>query len=175
MAFSSEAVANEILRLAEESGKPVTPMKLQKLVYISHGWCLGFFGVPLINEQVEAWKYGPVIPSLYHKFKSFGSDQISGRAHLIVRKGSGFTRVIPSLENDDPDFANDGQEVIRAVFEHYSQYSASQLSNATHESGSPWHKVYHDQWKGSPPQGTDIPENIIKEYYHKLAHEADTK
>lgn len=27
---------------------------------------LGLYGVPLIRDDVQAWKYGPVIPQVYH-------------------------------------------------------------------------------------------------------------
>ena len=54
----------------------MTPMKLIKLVYIAHGWSLGLYNKTLINEQPQAWKFGPVIPSLYDEFKEFGNKKI---------------------------------------------------------------------------------------------------
>ena len=61
----SNKIANEFLRLAKESGQSLTPMQLLKLVFIAHGWMLGLYGEPLISDDVQAWKYGPVIPDLY--------------------------------------------------------------------------------------------------------------
>jgi len=52
-------------------------MQLIKLVYIAHGWTLGLYNQPLIGKQVEAWTYGPVIPSVYHDFKHYGRDPIT--------------------------------------------------------------------------------------------------
>ena len=49
-----------------------TPMHVLKLTYLCHGWMLGIYDHALINEPVEAWQYGPVVPSLYHKYKKFG-------------------------------------------------------------------------------------------------------
>ena len=54
----------------------VSPMKLQKLVYFAHGWHLAIHNRPLVNEQVEAWKFGPVFSDLYHQIKSFGNEKI---------------------------------------------------------------------------------------------------
>ncbi|MCB0375635.1 MAG: DUF4065 domain-containing protein, partial [Sinomicrobium sp.] len=54
----------------------ITPMKLVKLVYIAHGWHLGITDNALIDENPEAWKYGPVIPRIYHEFKKFGKNPI---------------------------------------------------------------------------------------------------
>nr|WP_256351506.1 type II toxin-antitoxin system antitoxin SocA domain-containing protein [Pseudomonas gingeri] len=61
-------------------------MKQQKLVYYSHGWHAGYTDQPLINEAVETWQYGPVIPSLYHEFKRFGSGEIVKKG--TVKKGT---------------------------------------------------------------------------------------
>ena len=53
-----------------------TPMHIIKLVYLSHGWMLGLHDTPLLWEPVEAWQYGPVVPSVYHLYKGWG-----GRTH----------------------------------------------------------------------------------------------
>ena len=70
-------VAEHIRWLRTNEGEPTTPLHLVKLVYISHGWVLGFHGIPLIRESVEAWKYGPVIPAVYHRYKPFGGSHIN--------------------------------------------------------------------------------------------------
>ena len=44
---------------------------LNKLVYITKGFALATLDDGLFEEEVEAWKYGPVISSLYHEFKQF--------------------------------------------------------------------------------------------------------
>ncbi len=74
---NSIAVANAFLDLAKKSEEEITHMKLQKLIYIAHGFNLSNFDFPLIDEQVEAWRYGPVIRSVYDEFKSYGHDPIT--------------------------------------------------------------------------------------------------
>ena len=69
MPFSAAAVANEFLHLAHRDDRPITPLKMQKLVYFAHGWHLAITGAPLISEPIQAWQYGPVISSLYQIFK----------------------------------------------------------------------------------------------------------
>src|SRR5882724_82988 len=73
---TSLSIANYFIKKARESGAEMTPMKLIKLVYISYGWYLAFANKPLINEKVQAWKYGPVVPSVYQEFKKFYKGQI---------------------------------------------------------------------------------------------------
>ena len=76
MAYEAKAIANYFLEKAKAEGNSLTPMQVQKLVYFAHGWYLGLFGEPLIKESVQAWSYGPVIPSLYQEFKRFGNQGI---------------------------------------------------------------------------------------------------
>ena len=83
MGYSAFAVANYFLRLGRDSGEEITPLKIQKLVYIAHGYHLAFTasdnspnGLPLVDDEfAEAWQYGPVFPSLYHHFKRFGGGE----------------------------------------------------------------------------------------------------
>ncbi|MFZ3184229.1 MAG: type II toxin-antitoxin system antitoxin SocA domain-containing protein, partial [Pseudomonas sp.] len=72
----SESVANYFIQKSFNSGIPLTSMKLIKLVYIAHGWHCGYFSQNLINDAVEAWKFGPVIPDLYRKVKWYGRGHI---------------------------------------------------------------------------------------------------
>jgi uncharacterized phage-associated protein len=81
MAYEAKAVANHFLDLAQDSRGTLSPMKIQKLVYFSHGWHLSINnGRALIDEAVQAWTYGPVIPSLYHEFKKYGNGPITSPA-----------------------------------------------------------------------------------------------
>ena len=54
----------------------LTPLHINKLVFFSHGWNLGILETPLINEDVEAWKYGPIIPSIYYAFKKYVQKKV---------------------------------------------------------------------------------------------------
>ena len=74
--YSPAAIANNILWLAREEGISVTVMKLLKLVYIVYGWTLASLDHKLFNEPIQAWKHGPVIPSIYYQFDNFGSKPI---------------------------------------------------------------------------------------------------
>ena len=70
--YKSKAVFNRFYNKAHSEGIPLTPMQAIKLVYFAHAWNLGFFQRPLIDEPVEAWKFGTVIPSLYQSLKIYG-------------------------------------------------------------------------------------------------------
>jgi uncharacterized phage-associated protein len=55
---------------------------------------------PLIDERVEAWNYGPVIPSLYHEFKNFGSGAITLPATDFHFEGKKLSLVAPSIDDN---------------------------------------------------------------------------
>ena len=64
--YSAKAIANAFLQRAFNEKKAIGQLKLQKLVYIAHGYYLALTGGnPLVNEPFEAWDYGPVNRTLY--------------------------------------------------------------------------------------------------------------
>ena len=76
MAEAPETIANYFISKALADGIKLTLLQLIKLVYLAHGWHLGLTGRPLISETVQAWKYGPVIKSLYDRFKRYDSQPL---------------------------------------------------------------------------------------------------
>lgn len=144
---SSLAVANKLLKLAESSGKSLTPMQVLKLVYMCHGWMLGLYGRPLISDKVEAWQYGPVIPNLYHSLKSYRASPVTNTLMQPV---------------DEAEFGEEEESLISQVFNIYGDYSGPQLSTITHRAGSPWHAIWNSN-------GSTISNDLIQTHYEELA------
>lgn len=157
--YDSRTIANYFLHLARLDDVKITPMKLQKLVYFAHGHYLAVTGEPLINDCVQAWQYGPVIPSLYHSIKHYGRNPIDEK---IVDTEFDLIEEIPS----DP--------IIRGFLDKiwmlYGKLTAIQLSKMTHEPGSPWDQVW-EKYKTH----SIIPEVLIEAFFKsgmKTAHRA---
>jgi len=168
MPYPAVSVANEFLRIAEEKKQGLSPMKLQKLVYFAHGWYLALTGKPLVTERIEAWQYGPVIPTLYREFKGYGNSDITSPVREVSQApDGGFLFEEPSLD----DYAMEGDEVesarkiIRRVWDVYGSHSAIKLSNATHMPGTPWEQVYK---QGA--RSLTIGDQVIERYFKELAH-----
>ena len=66
---------------------PLTPLQVIKMVYIAHGYSLAILGEPLVEEAVEAWRYGPVLPSVYYAAKRYGGDGITRLLYLWHEDG----------------------------------------------------------------------------------------
>ena len=144
----TQLVAEQILWLRREI--PTTPMHVLKLAYISHGFMLGLTKSVLLYESVEAWRYGPVVPSVYHRYKAFGGQPID---IATVDQSASL--------GDDELFA------IEAVEDIYRAVSALRLSSLTHQVGTPWHTTVQKYGVG-----TIIPNDLISSYYEEFIYEA---
>lgn len=151
--YEASTIAKSILWKAMTANKTLTPMQLQKLVYFAHGWNLAITDGPLLNEQVEAWRYGPVIPSLYHEFKRFGAGSIT-------------------LGPEDVEHAYQGldghtRSLVDRIWDVYGNYDGAQLSAMTHRDGTPWDQTIKE-YAGRPPRGTDIHPDQIRDHFLEI-------
>ena len=132
-------------------------MKVNKLVYIAHGWHLGFNGNPLIRERVEAWQYGPIVRSVYDAFKENGSQPIEKEAETEI--GSETDEI---KDDADPETI----QILNVVWDCYRDRSGLQLSKLTHEKDSPWDKALKTAGSAGP-FGVVIEEKKIETYYEE--------
>jgi uncharacterized phage-associated protein len=150
--YNPITIANYFIKKSLETGVgDLTPMKLLKLVYISHGWYLGIAKKELINEGVQAWQYGPVIPSVYYSVKTWGKNCIN--------------QTINTLQNEIISEAD--KQFLDRVWNVYVNYNGLQLSSLTHQEGTPWYTTYHENG-GINRSSTLIPNNLIKQHYEEI-------
>jgi uncharacterized phage-associated protein len=149
--YSSFKVARFFIEKAAQTGEQLTPMKLIKLVYIAHAWSLVFFKRPLISEDIQAWKYGPVIESLYHGFKRFGNSQIPANE-------------VESLPLNDMDAQT--MSLLEKIWSKYGVLSGAHLSSLTHLVDTPWDTVWN-KMDGKNKRCATIPDDLIQTFYQK--------
>ncbi|MFL7009790.1 hypothetical protein A1OS_20935 [Enterovibrio norvegicus] len=151
MSYSPITVAKAFTLFAHtDGGKKLTHMQLQKLTYIAHGYKLALTQgqQPLITDNVNAWKFGPVIPSLYQALKSYGNGQ-----------------VIPLIFTpDDLPITPNDQALLKAIYDAYGVKGGVELSDLTHRQGTPWDQVWNGD-NGRNYQGAIIPDSLICQYY----------
>jgi len=159
MAYSAFAVANAFIERAEQGHlSDLTPMKLQKLMYYAQAWHLKVTGEPLLDDNFVRWKFGPVIPSVYHEFKAFRDTPIVSRATtqpsreaLASHRGSIVVNV-PAI----PDSDKSAWGLIDAIISEYGRIDGPVLAYMTHAEGSAWAAgggannsvITHDQIRG---------------------------
>ena len=83
--MTAEDLAHIVTHYLNQKGDSVSPKKLQKLLYYIEAWHLVHIGVPLIDEEFQAWVHGPVLPSLYHQLKEFGFNDLKVVAEEFAR------------------------------------------------------------------------------------------
>lgn len=133
--YRPRVVANALLKQARSNGVKLSHLKLQKLVFFLHAWNLALYKQPLIDEQPEAWPYGPVFSSLYHELKRFGSKDIEGYLTEIDPQSGREMAYIPS--DQDHQFWN----LVTQVWDRYGKLTATQLSSLSHIKNGPWDKA----------------------------------
>jgi len=140
MAYSALAVANAFIEEGLRGKIPnLTPMKLQKLLFYAQSWHLLLKGTnaPLFDDNFARWKYGPVIPSLYHELKTYGSRTITTPlSNVDIDDDGELVLVTPSVPSSDAV----AHELIDHIIKKYGRLSGSQLSYLTHEKGTAWEK-----------------------------------
>jgi len=118
----------------KEKIKALSPLKLQKMLYLMNGICLREKGRPLIREHAQAWKYGAVFPEAYHEYKEFGVDCISlGTLYYMgekQEKNNTIIKVKPYPE-DNPNQEELG-DMLRQTIIKYKKFNGIELSNLTH-------------------------------------------
>jgi len=157
MPYSVHAVANEILRQARDMELDITHLKLQKLVYLAHALHLAIKKTPLIAEDVQAWKYGPVIKELYDSCSKYGSEPITDNLSLKKESGKKVVNVKPVVSRNQAI-----ENLVNAVLKRYGHLDGGQLISLTHEKGSAW-SVLEEYHKGGAVRDSVIPVELIGE------------
>lgn len=168
MLYTASHTANYFLERAEKEKVDMTLMKLVKLVYIAHGWSLSVLDKPLISssDTIEAWQYGPVIPSLYHELKHFGSSSFT--------KGTRSKFFDPSDGNEPSSSSIDEKhtnltKLLSLVWKLYGKKTGTMLMRLTHQKDTPWSECYNEG-----ERYIRIEDSQIKEHFDKLIKKITT-
>lgn len=164
MRDSALSVANYFVDKSLSEQTNLKPLKLMKLVYIAHGYMLALLGNSALNprfDKVEAWKYGPVIPSVYHSFKIYGNQPVTTKTEIFAREESKDEDVV--VEIITPELCEETyKKVCGFVWDKYKGYTDSELVELLHKPGSPWALVYEEG------KNNEIPDLITRVYYRKV-------
>lgn len=121
----------------DEDTDNITNLKLQKLLYYAQSAFLALQDEPLFDEEIYAWAHGPVVESVYQKYKKYGSSGINNIEQFTI--------------------SDKEEKVLRQVYDTFGAYSAWGLRNLTH-SESPWQET---------SQNGVIPRDKMKAYFRE--------
>jgi len=155
--MSIQLIACYIIKnYSKKSIDGISPLKLQKVLYYNKVWGL-ISGTPLIEENFEKWKYGPVNYAIYNEYKKFGNKPIP----------------VPCKDTQKPD----NTELINFITENYIEFDAITLSALTHKE-EPWIKTPNDSiilneyifdYYSKQPFAKNFPLDEKKQFYPILA------
>lgn len=145
--YKAENVAKYLIYLAsqvfidDKKREGITNLKLQKVLYFAQAYYLAKLDRPLFNDKFEAWNYGPVVPAVYRKFKSYGSRSIIS-------------------EKDESTLSDTDKEIIKKIWDTFGGYSAGRLVEIVHA---------HTPWKeANISDNKTISQKAIRDYYGPL-------
>lgn len=64
-------VSRIVISYFTKRNRPITNLKLQKILYYIQKDFLQNLGYPAFEEEIQAWRHGPVVPSIYDEYKRF--------------------------------------------------------------------------------------------------------
>lgn len=137
----------DIVKYILSKQRPITAMKLQKLVYYCQAWSLVWDEEKLFKEKIEAWANGPVIRELYNSHR--GLFKI-----LSMAKGN---------KNNLKDYQ---RETVDMVLEFYGDKPSQWLSDLTHME-LPWREARKGIPNGERGDNEITPASM-EEYYSSL-------
>ncbi len=123
-------------KTGEQISEGITHLKLQKLLYFAQAAHLALFDTELFSDEILAWKYGPVVPSVYKEFAAH-------KAELIP--------FVETTHSTPPDV----EQFLKEVWKLFGKYSATELVNLSHQ---------HTPWKECD-QGAVIEKAVIRDFY----------
>lgn len=136
-------IAEYVLNFCEINKKrPITNLQLQKILYYIQGKYLQVNGKPIFDNDIEAWRYGPVIPDVYYWYSKYMDNPI--------------TKIKYEKRVNKEDC-----KIINSVIDEKINIDVWKLVKNTHEE-DPWNDNY------TLGQKNKIPLMDMKSYFKKM-------
>lgn len=149
MSYPAFAVANTLIEKSKMTSKPLTPLKLQKVMYfLTSEYAKETGGENLMLDNFQAWAYGPVVPAIYQKFKPLRANPITSYA----TDSQGYILKVTVAEN--PAFGR----TLNRVWDATVGKTPTQLVTISQSDGSAWSQTWNDE----AGEGDPIPFEAIK-------------
>ncbi len=145
--YTALKVASYVIWYCQQRSYIISNLKLQKILYFIQAQFLVFGNEnkACFSDDIQAWKFGPVVPDVYRKYRLYGN------AH------------IPSFDKEEnfSEIAEKDKAMINRMVDRCADYTASQLT-ATTERTTPYQEAYA---KGTQ---TVITHESIRKFYEEV-------
>ncbi|MBS4034384.1 MAG: DUF4065 domain-containing protein [Ignavibacterium sp.] len=143
-------IADFFIYYANEFGDLLTNLKIQKLVYYSQAWYLALYDKPLFSEDFEAWVHGPVLPTLYQRFKKFGYQPINEKI-------------------EKPNLLQEVEAHLKEIYHVFNKFNSYELELMTHRE-KPW-QIARGNLPSLIPSSNKINKEEMRDFYKSVANE----
>lgn len=121
-------IAKYIVTKCTRDDYPISNLQLQKILYYIQREFLRIHS-KAFDDRIEAWQFGPVIPTVYYRFSGYG-------AMPIVQ------------EYSVPDIVDRDREIIDSIIEQKRVLAPWDLVEDTHAPNGAWDQTYRRCHKG---------------------------
>lgn len=126
--YTALNIASAVIKRCDEMGRPITNLKLQKVLYYIQISALKQTETVAFEDDIEAWRHGPVVRNVYNKYKRFISSPIESDDPVVQ-------------ENMLVTPLSDVMPIIDDIVTRTIELGAWELVALTHET-SPWKGSY---------------------------------
>lgn len=132
-------IAEYIIQKSSNMGNPIDHLKLQKILYYVQAKFLVEKNEKCFSEQILAWRFGPVVESVYRKYSKYSSMNLYPKNEIY----------------QDNTIDSYDMNLIDSILQKYSDKNAWFLVEQTHRE-KPWIKT---------SQSSEIKVEDIRDYY----------
>ena len=126
--YTALDVAKYVIALHQKESRPISNLRLQKVLYYIQGYSLKKFKTVAFDDDIVNWRYGPVVPSVYYEFCKYARESIP--ADYSAKRNE--------IEKQTPDLA----ELWRGVCRKCYNKSPYDLIEKTHQE-DPWKDTHY--------------------------------
>jgi len=123
--YAAIDLAKYIVTKCTHDDTPISNLQLQKILYYVQKAFLDA-GKAAFSDDIQAWQFGPVVPSVYYFFCGFGAMPIS------------------STYEDCPIVASPDKEIIDSIVEAKRNLNPWELVAETHKPMGAWARTYNN-------------------------------
>lgn len=137
--YDALTVAKYIVTKCVQDGCPISNLQLQKILYFVQLDSLKQTKLPAFSDDIEAWKFGPVVPDVYYHFCGFGALPILATYKI------------------NPELASNSS--LNNVVKRKREMDPWDLVEEAHEPGKPWATIF----KNGEGNRSVIPIDLIRD------------
>lgn len=135
MTYKANCIASYVSKLAIDKDRNITHLQLHKILYYLQAHWLVTKNEVLFEDEIEKWRIGPVISSVFNEYKIFRANPITFIPKIItVNDDCSVSKEKFSLDMISEEDRNE----IRPIVDNLSFFSGLELTEKTFN---------HDLWK----------------------------